>query len=441
MGNGENNLKVSFKLGRLRSIAAAMLAVWMVMLALGSTAAFAEGEAATSTGASNPLGIDAKAAILIEPTTGQVLYEVNADEPLPPASMTKMMTEYIVLEEIKAGRLTWDTVVSTSEEAATVPPDGSQVYLAVGEKHTVKELYIAMAVGSASDATIALAVQVGGSVQGFVDKMNETAQTLGLTSAHYTGPAGLEDTTVISARDQAKLAATIVVEHPEFLEYASIPRYKFRERDKGELINYNYMLASNKDVTELKSYAYPGVDGMKTGYLSAAGYCFTGTVQVNGLRYVSVVMNTKSKGARFHETAKLYDFGYASFEKKTIVAPKTVVESVPTVKITKGKSKSVGVITANDVSFLVKKGAEAKADVVKTELLPDSELKAPIKQGQKLGTVTYAYKNPDSNQSLTKTVDLIAAEDVKKAGWFTMLFRNIGSFFSSLFSGIANLFG
>nr|WP_127572653.1 MULTISPECIES: D-alanyl-D-alanine carboxypeptidase family protein [Paenibacillus] len=433
---------VRYKLGRLRSITAAMLAVWMVMLALGSTAAFAEGEAAsTSAGAGNPLGINASAAILVEPTTGQVLYEFNADEPRPPASMTKMMTEYIVLEEIKAGRLSWDTVVSTSEEAATVPPDGSQVYLAVGEKHTVKELYIAMAVGSASDATIALAAHIGGSVQGFVDKMNETAQSLGLTSAHYTGPAGLEETTVISARDQAKLASVIVNEHPEFLEYSSIPRYKFRERDKGELINYNYMLGSNKDVTELKSYAYPGVDGMKTGYLSAAGYCFTGTVEVNGLRYVSVIMDADSKGSRFRETAKMYDYGYANFEKKTIVPPKTVVEAVKTVKIKKGKKKSVEVMTASDVSFLVKKGSEPQAEVVKTELLPDKELVAPIKQGQKLGTVTYEYTNPDTNQKLTQTVDLIASKDVKKAGWFTMLFRNIGHFFSSLFSGIANLFG
>lgn len=436
-------MKRSYKLGRLRSITAAMLAVWMVMLALGSTAVWAEEDTAASTnaGSDNPLGINAKAAILVEPTTGQVLYEINADEPMPPASMTKMMTEYIVLEEIKSGRLTWDTVVSASEEAATVPPDGSQVYLAVGEKHTVKELYIAMAVGSASDATIALAVQVGGSVQGFVDKMNETAQNLGLTSAYFTGPAGLEDTTVISARDMAKLASTIVNDHPEFLEYASIPRYKFRARDKGELINYNWMLGSNKSVTELKSYAYQGVDGMKTGYISAAGYCFTGTVQINGLRYISVVMNTKSKGARFQETAKLYDYGYASFEKKTIVPPKSVVESVKTVKIKKGKKKSVEVMTASDVSFLVKKGSQPTAEIVKTDLLPDKELVAPIKQGQKVGTVTYEYTNPDNSQKLTKTVDLIATNDVKKAGWFTMLFRNIGGFFSSLFSGIANLFG
>lgn len=436
-------MKMSFKLGRLRSMTAAMLAVWMFVVALGSSVAFAEGEAtaANSAGAGNPLGINALAAILVEPTTGQVLYEHNADQALPPASMTKMMTEYIVLEEIKAGRLTWDTVVSTSAEAATVPPDGSQVYLAEGEKHTVKELYIAMAVGSASDATIALAVQISGSTQGFVDKMNQKAQELGLKTAHFTGPSGLEDTTVISARDMAKLAATIINTHPEFLEYSSIPRYKFRERDQGELINYNWMLGSNKTSEDLKSFAYQGVDGMKTGYISAAGYCFTGTVEINGLRYVSVVMNTKSKQARFRETAKLYDYGYASFEKKTIVPPKTVVESVETVKIKKGKSKSVPVMTASDVSFLVKKGTEPKATVAKTELLPDKELVAPIKQGQKLGTVTYEYTNPDSGQKLTKTVDLIATEDVKKAGWFTMLFRNIGSFFSSLFSGIANLFG
>ncbi|WP_235289228.1 D-alanyl-D-alanine carboxypeptidase family protein [Paenibacillus tarimensis] len=422
------------------------LAVWMIALTIGGTAALAEGEQeqkdTASQAAAAPaanLGLNVKAAILIEASTGQVLTEVNADQPLPPASMTKMMVEYIVLDMINNNKLTWDTEVSTSKEAASTPPDGSQIYLAEGDKHSVKDLYIAMAVGSANDATIALASYIGGSEQGFVDIMNETAKDLGLETAHFSGATGLNEDTVISARDMAKLAQIILQKYPEFLDYSSIPRYKFRERDTNEMVNWNWMLGSNASVTNFRKYAYEGVDGMKTGYISAAGYCFTGTAKRGDTRLISVVMNTPSKEARFFETAKLFDYGFNHFEKKTVVAPKSVVESVETVKIKKGKDTEVAAVTESDITLMVSKGSEPKVELVKSDILPESELIAPIAAGQKVGTLTYEIT--DSNgQKIEKNVNLVASEEVEKASWWRLFFRAIKDFFVGLFNGIMGLF-
>lgn len=402
-------------------------------------AAFAEEEGATDTvqitGGNFALSDSVEAAILIDAATGQVLYERNADQPRPPASMTKLMTEYIVLERIASGQLNWSDPVKTSKEAASTPPDGSQIYLAEGDVHTVEELYIAMAVGSANDATIALASHIGGSEAGFVQIMNDTAKGLGLATAHFTGATGLQDDTLISARELARFAGIILNEHGDtFLKYSSMQSYKFRERDKDPMINYNWMLGSNKDVQNFRQYAYEGVDGMKTGYISAAGYCFTGTAKRGDMRLVSVVMGTDSMGERFLETAKLFDYGFNNFEVKTVVAPKTVVENLETVKIKKGVKTEVPVVTDSDVTFLVRKGVEPQIEVAETNVRPADELVAPIASGEKVGTVKYVYT--DGSVKLEKTVNLITSEEAKKGSWWRLMFRGIGDFFRGLFKGI-----
>jgi D-alanyl-D-alanine carboxypeptidase (penicillin-binding protein 5/6) len=439
VGKGETTLKDKVRPVRLKTVIAASMAVWMVMLSLGSAVVMANGyEGRPST--ENTLGLQVKAAILIDADSGQVLYEVNSEEPLPAASMTKLMTEYIVLEEISNERLSWDEVITTSAEAASTPPDGSSVFLAQGDQHTVLDLYRAMAVGSANDATIALASKISGSEQGFVTKMNEVSKQLDLKTAIFTSATGLSETTVISAADMAKLAQIILREHPEFLEYSKLQEYKFRERDKTAIVNINWMLGTNVNQKGLKHLAYEGVDGMKTGFIDAAGYNFTGTVKRGEQRFISVVMDTSSKSARFNETAKMYDYGFATFEKKTVLAPKSVVETVKTVKIKKGKKKSLPVVTDKDITFMVKKGAEPKIEVVSSEVKPDTELVAPIPVGTVVGTVTYKYTDDESKQELTRTVNLITTEDGQKAGWFRLMFRAIGDFFAGLFNGIVNLF-
>ncbi|WP_258171060.1 D-alanyl-D-alanine carboxypeptidase family protein [Paenibacillus sp. R14(2021)] len=417
------------------TICATVIAM-MLTTNLGSHAAYAAKVDVTP----NPLGLEVRSAILIDADTGQVLYSVDADTPHPPASMTKLMTEYLVLEEISGGRLSMTDMVTATKEAASIPPDGSQIYLAEGDQHTVKDLYMAMAVQSANDATIALADRIGGTEQGFVKKMNETAKALGLKTAHFTSATGLADTTVISANDLAKFASILLKKHPEFLEFSSTPSYKFRERDKTPMVNLNWMLETNKSITTFKQFAYPGVDGMKTGYIGAAGYCFTGTAKRGDLRLISVVMDTASKSARFVQTAKLFDYGFDNFEKKTIIAPKSVVETAKTVKIKKGVSKEVPIMTASDVTFMVKKEAKPNVTLTGVKLKSEAELVAPIKSGTVVGTATYTYKDAETGQSLQKTVNLITSEEVEKASWWRLMFRALGGFISGLFKGIMDLF-
>jgi len=439
VGKGETTLKVMFKPKRLMTVIAASLAMWLVMLSFSSSVALAVGYADRPS-TENSLGLQVKSAILIDADSGQVLYEVNADEPLPPASMTKLMTEYMVLEEISNDRLTWEEIVTVSAEAANTHSSESQIYLAAGDKHSVRDLYIAMAVGSANDATRALASRLGGSEQGFVEKMNDMAKELGLESAVFTSATGLEDTTVISARDMAKLSKLILDEHPEFLDYSSIQDYKFRERDKDPMVNFNWMLGSNVNKDGLKHLAYEGVDGMKTGFIGAAGYNFTGTVKRGDTRLISVVMDTSSISVRFNETAKLYDYAFASFTKKTVVAPKSVVETLETVKVKKAVQKTIPIVTEKDASFMVRQGAEPKIELVSSQVKGEDELVAPIAAGTVVGSVTYKYVDTETGIETEKSINLITSEEAEKAGWFRLLFRSIGDFFKGLYNGIVNLF-
>ncbi|URN96016.1 MAG: D-alanyl-D-alanine carboxypeptidase [Candidatus Pristimantibacillus lignocellulolyticus] len=387
----------------------------------------------------NALGLQVKSALLIEFETGQVMYEVNPDEALPIASMTKLMTEYIVMKEIENGRLAWDQIITVTPEASDTHPSESQIYLATGDQHTVEELYIAMAVGSANDATKALAIAVEGSIQAFIDRMNETADQLGLTSAVFTSVTGLEDSTMMSARDVVSLARTILIECPDFLKYSGMQEYQFRERDTAPIINFNYMLGVNTNKSGLKHLAYEGVDGLKTGFISAAGYNFAGTVERDGVRYISVVMDTRSKDARFLETASLYNHAFATFEKKTVIAPKSVVEGYEKVNIKKGVEKAIPVVTGSDVTVLTSKGTEAKVELVSADIMAEDELIAPIAAGTKVGTLNYKFMDP-SGKELQYQVDLLTTEDAEKASWFKLFFRGLGNFFSDLFDSIMNIF-
>lgn len=416
-----------------------------------STAATPAKTAVTKIPSVESLGLNLKSAVLIEPTTGEILLSLNADEPLPPASMTKMMTEYLVSDAVKNGQISWDEKVVVQENASK--QIGSRIFLAQGDEHTVKELYIAMAVGSANDATVALAELVSGSEQEFVTLMNETAKKMGMKTAHFINSTGLdradmpksfrpeaEGETLMSAMDAALLAKFIVTDHPDFTEFTTIQSYKFRERDAKPMINYNWMLEANKDIANFKAYAYPGLDGLKTGHTTNAGNCFTGTAVRDGMRLISVVMGANSEAHRFTETKKVLDFGFNNFEIKQVVAPKAVIAGTETVPVLKGKNKDVPVVTDAGVTFMVPKGTVSPQ--IKTTVVTNdpATLIAPIAGASKVGKVTYTYQIEGMSQAQEKTVNLITAEEAEKAGWFKLLMRAIGEFFGDLFTGIKNLF-
>ncbi len=260
-------------------------------------------------------GMNLSAAILIDAKSGEVLYQHNADRPLPPASMSKMMTELVVLDHIYSGELHWNDEVQASAYAEAIP--GSRMGLGNGDKVLVRELFEAMTVYSANDAAVALAEKIGGSEEHFVAKMNERARRIGLSGTAVFGNAsGLskedianipgaasERDTLLSARDTAKLAGHLIGKYPEVLEVSSRSSVKV-STSKRTLAATNWMLAD-------QPFAYPGSDGLKTGYTPNAGYCFTGTVKRGEQRLISVVMGASSKEARFSETAKLYQLGFS----------------------------------------------------------------------------------------------------------------------------------
>ncbi|MFC5402268.1 D-alanyl-D-alanine carboxypeptidase family protein [Cohnella soli] len=429
-----------------RFVAAVVLFHLIALYGLSSVASAADAAFA-------PPQLNAKSAILMDSETGQILYQLDADKPLPPASMSKMMTEYLVSRAVKQGQLSWDDKVTVGENAAK--QIGSRILLAQGDQHTLKELYIAMAVYSANDATVQLAEQVAGTEEAFVKMMNDTAVELGMKDSHFVNATGLdradmperfrpaaEGETLMSAKDAATLAYHIIKEEPEFLETAKIQEYKFRPRDKEPMKNWNWMLGSNKNNPTLKKFAYEGVDGLKTGHTSSAGNCFTGTALRNGTRLIAVVMGVPgglNDGKRFLETAKLFDYGFHGFEKKTVVQAKSIIKDHETLKVKKGKSKSVPVVTATDVTIMAPKGAVIEPVVQEVKSVQDP-LVAPIKLGDKVGTATYKYKDPSTQEEKTITIDLLSSEEVSKASWWRLLFRAIGNFFSGLFHGIVNLF-
>jgi D-alanyl-D-alanine carboxypeptidase (penicillin-binding protein 5/6) len=392
------------------------------------------------------LNLNVKSAILIEVNTGHILYESNADEILPPASMAKMMTEYLVLENIANGKIKWEDMVSTSKYAAAVI--GSGQLLAENEKLTVKQMFEAVSIYSANDASVALAEYIGGTEEIFAQMMNEKAKELGMSDqANFMSSTGLsrEDLgiyapkeitgeTMMSARDVSLLAYRLIKDHPEVLNYTSIPSKKLKDTDISPMINWNWMLEGNKEVTNFKKFAYQGLDGLKTGHTDEAGYCFTGTAERNGLRLISVVMGTTSEPMRFEETRKLLDYGFNNFEIRTIVQPNVEIESLKNVAIKKGIETSVNLVTKEGISFIVNKSAKDEDFEWVTTPIDENKRVAPILQGDTLGTLVIKYENSE------KSVDLIATQNVDKAGFVRLMFRSIRLFFSDLFTSIKDLF-
>lgn len=408
--------------------------------------------------AEDVLGIQAKAAILVDSNSGKVLYEKNSNTPLPIASMTKMMTEYLVHEAVKKGKITWDQQVTVSEYAHKISQNTglSNVPLELGGKYTVKELYEAAAIYSANGATIALAEKIGGSEKNFVQLMNDKAKQLNLGEVKFVNATGLvnkdlqdmhpegtstSDENIMTANGVAKLAYYLINQYPEVLQTSSIPKKVFQEGGKYpvKMDNWNWMLPG-------LVFEYQGMDGLKTGSTDSAGFCFTGTAERDGQRYISVVMGADSYNSRFSETAKLMDYGFSNFEKITLVEKGQAVKGKKTVKVIKGKEKEVNVVAKDSVTLAIKRGEAKnyKADIKLSGkyIDEDGNITAPIKKNTKVGEIVVKSSNKDDLGFITtnkeQSFDLVVDKDVEKANWFVLTFRAIGSFFGNLWGSIVD---
>lgn len=413
---------------------------------------------AKTASAASDVDVNADAAILVDFNSGKILFEKNAEKMLPPASMSKVMVEYLVMKAIDEGKIDWDTKVRISDYVRFISEQLqtlSNVPLRQDRTYTVKDLYEGMSIYSANGATIALAELLGnGSEKRFVQMMNKQAEKFGM-KAHYVNSTGLNnadlgqyasvggknDENMLTAKSQAILAYHLIKDYPEALKYASIPNKKFEPATGNfNMRNYNEMLPG-------MPYEYQGVDGLKTGHTSLAGYCFTGTVKRDGQRFISVVFGTDSNAARFKETAKLFDYGFNNYKPEQLVKEGQTFKKNETLPVVKGKEDSVKIAAANSVSMPVRVGEEknykTEVHLDKSKLNKDGELEAPVKKGAKVGYVTVEYSGKGQEYGYlldqNKKIPLVTTEKVDKANWFMLMLHGIGSFFANIFSGIGNM--
>lgn len=404
------------------------------------------------------LKLKAESAILVDADTGKILYSKNPDVSLPPASMTKMMTEYLVLEAIDNGEINWDSTTQISDYAYSISanPSFSGIGLTQDKDYTVEDLYHAMAINSDNAATIALAELIAGSEGEFVKMMNKKAEEMGLTEFEFVNSSGLDNESLgknhpegtdpkgvnlLSARSAALLAYHLINDYPEALEISSIPETEF---DGKTITNWNWMLPHNS--VNFKQFYYEGIDGLKTGYTDLAGFCFTGTAERNGKRLISVVMKTDSEATRFKETIKLMDYGYNNFEDVELFPKGYQIKGKSTLSVIKGKEKTVDIETKDAITIPIKKGTEDKYSLTykldKKKLTDSGELEAPIKKGEKIGTAELVYDGEDLGyiiDSDKQHVDVITKDSVEKSNWFMLILRSIGEFFSNLFSSMIDM--
>jgi serine-type D-Ala-D-Ala carboxypeptidase (penicillin-binding protein 5/6) len=414
------------------------------------------------------LNVNADGAILVDGQTGKVLYAKNADSPLGIASMTKMMTEYLLFDAVKSGKVKWDQEYTVSDLVYKIsqPTGLSNVPLRLGEKYNVRELYEAMAIYSANGTTIALAEVIAGSETNFVKMMNAKAKKLGLKNSKFVNSTGLnnrdyngeqpqgtgaEEENVMSPRDVATLAFHLINDYPDVLKTASTPKKVFREgtEDRIEMQNWNWMLPS-------LVYGYQGMDGLKTGTTDFAGYCFTGTATRDGKRFITVVQNAKDISgkndgykARFGETKKMLDYAFSNYTKETLVPKHYQVKEHKTLPVIKGKNDQVKIYTKSAINMMILNGDEKNYQPVlvldKKKVNKKGEVTAPIKKGEKVGYLTIKPKNGEKLNFLTEEgqkkvqVDVIAAQDVEKANWFVLMMRGIGNFFGDVWHGISTV--
>lgn len=344
---------------------------------------------------------EAKSAILIEASTGKVIYEKNSHEKLPPASMTKIASMLVIVEAIEKGVIKWDDMVTASENASNM--GGSQILLETGEKMSVSDLFKGVAVASGNDAVVALSEAVAGSVDEFVKLMNNKVKELGLKDTNFKNPHGLDTADhYSSAYDMAYLARELV-KHEKVLKYTSIYEDYLRKGTNREfwLVNTNKLVRFNEFV-----------DGLKTGYTKEAGYCLTATAYKNNMRLIATVMGEETSTKRNSEVQSMLDYGYAKVKTDRVVTKKDVVTKI---KLDKAEKEEVDIIPKEDVNIVSKKGDKIGDISYKLNM---KKVKLPIKKGKKVGTLDI-YEN---NKKVSE-VELIIDENIKKASLLTLYKR------------------
>ena len=338
------------------------------------------------------LDIDGKSALLMDVSTGTILYEKNAHEALPPASVTKIMTMLLIMEAIASGKIGWDDLVTASESAAA--KGGSQVYLKVGETMSVSDMVKSIAVSSANDCACAMAEHLAGSESAFVDMMNARAKELGMNDTNFVNCTGLDDGAEAanhktSAYDIALMSRELLKKHPDIRKFTTIWMDTIRNGAFG-LSNTNKLIRF-----------YSGATGLKTGFTSTAGYCLSASAERDGMELIAVVMGCETSQKRTAACKSMLDYGFANF---ALVSPK--LEDAVTVPVILGKQDQVAAQLGQEGALLIDK---AQRNSVTTEISLEDQLTAPVSQGQRLGTMTVK-----AGDQVLSEIPLVASTPVEK---------------------------
>ncbi len=355
------------------------------------------------------LAPNASSAIMIEASTGEILFQKNADEKLAPASMTKMMSLLLIFEEIDKGNIKWDEMITTSEHASSM--GGSQIFLKVGEKMSALDMIKGITIASGNDATVAMSERVAGSEESFVKRMNERAKELGLKNTNFVNATGLDADNHYSSAYDMSLIAKELVKHEKVLEFSSTYEDYLRKGTSNPfwLVNTNRLVKF-----------YPEIDGLKTGFTNSAKYCLTATAKKDGMRLITVVMNEPDTGKRSSDTKKMLDYGFNIYAVKNIIDENTTIE---TKKVELGKLLTTEIVPKETITILSKKTDKERNITYKTNI---KRLVAPINKGEIIGTIDIL----EDNKKLT-TVDATVKKDIKKASILTIFLRNIKAILST----------
>ena len=347
---------------------------------------------------------NATAGILMDATTGEIIFEKNKDEQVAVASMTKMVAQIIILEQIEAGKIKWNDIVTASANASGM--GGSQIYLTTGEKVTVEDMMKGISMASANDATVAMAEFIAGSEVEFVEMMNTKVKELGLKNTFFKNCTGLdEDGHYSSAYDMAVIARELL-KHEKILEFSSVYEDYLRE----DTDNKFWLVNTNKLVR-----FYEGADGLKTGHTDAAKYCLAATAKRDDLRLIAIVLGEENSQVRNSETMSLLDYGFNNYKIEIL---KTTDDIVKEISLDKATSPKISLVPLNDIAILSKKSADTKKYAYDIKITNNN---LPLKIGDEVGKIIIK----DSNNEKIKEEILTVTENVDKLNFLELFGKTI----------------
>ncbi len=347
------------------------------------------------------LAQNAKSAILMEASTGEIIYHKDMHQKYAPASMTKIMSMLLIIEAIEKNNLQWDEKIKVSANASSM--GGSQIFLETNEIMTVEDLFKGISIGSANDATVALAERIGGTEEHFARMMNERAAELGLKNTHFKNSSGLDEANHYSTAYDMAIISKELVKYSEVLKYTSIYEDYLRQDNEESF----WLVNTNKLVR-----FYEGVDGLKTGYTDEAGYCLTATARRNNMRLIAIVFGEPDSKTRNAEISKMLDYGFNVYSIEKLLASDTDLGKITVIK---GKLKYVEVVPVEDVNVLHKKQSPKQNVSYDIKI---TDYKAPLIKGEKIGQI-----NIKEGDKIIRSIGITVKHDVEKANVFELYMR------------------